>query len=106
MARLILGVTGSVAAIKAPELLAALRRAGHEVRVVATGPALYFVRPDEFGTPVEGGEPPSAPVLLRDADEWPAPGYRRGDPVRHIERGDDQQIGPVAPLDVTNVATP
>ncbi len=104
MARLILGVTGSVAAIKAPELLAALRRAGHEVRVVATGPALYFVRPDEFGTPVEGGEPPSAPVLLRDADEWPAPGYRRGDPVRHIELRNWADLLVVAPLDANTLA--
>ena len=47
MARLILGITGSVAAIKTPELLAALRGAGHEVRVVATRSALYFFDPAE-----------------------------------------------------------
>ncbi len=42
MARLILGVTGSVAAIRTPELFAALRVQEHLVRVVATEPALYF----------------------------------------------------------------
>jgi len=104
MARLILGVTGSVAAIKTPELLAALRRAGHEIRVVATGPALYFVRPDELGTSVEGGGPPSAPVLLRDEDEWPAPGYRRGDPVLHIELRNWADLLVVAPLDANTLA--
>jgi phosphopantothenoylcysteine decarboxylase len=104
MARLILGVTGSVAAIKTPELLAALRRAGHEIRVVATGPALYFVRPDELDLPVEGGGPPSAPVLLRDEDEWPAPGYRRGDPVLHIELRNWADLLVVAPLDANTLA--
>ena len=53
MARLLLGVTGSVAAIKTPELLAALRAAGHDVRVVATGPSLYFFDPAEL-EPVDG----------------------------------------------------
>src|SRR6185312_2646266 len=104
MARLILGVTGSVAAIKTPELLVALRRAGHEIRVVATGPAMYFVRPDDLDPMAEGGGPPSAPVLLRDEDEWPAPGYRRGDPVLHIELRNWADLLVVAPLDANTLA--
>ena len=48
MARLILGVTGSVAAIRTPALFRALSAAGHEVRVVATEPALYFFDPAEL----------------------------------------------------------
>jgi phosphopantothenoylcysteine decarboxylase len=104
MARLILGVTGSVAAIKTPELLAALHRAGHEIRVVATGPAMYFVRPEELELPTEGGGPPSASVLLRDEDEWPAPGYRRGDPVLHIELRNWADLLVVAPLDANTLA--
>ncbi len=96
MARLILGVTGSVAAIKAPELARALRGAGHEVRVVATRSALYFVRPDAFER--EGVR------LLCDEDEWPEPGYHRGDPVGHIElrRWADALV--VAPLDANTLA--
>ena len=70
MARLILGVTGSVAAIKTPELAAQLRRAGHDVRVVATEPALYFFDPAAV-EPADVG--PSDRWLLRDEDEWPAP---------------------------------
>lgn len=104
MARLILGVTGSVAAIKTPELLAALRLAGHDVRIVATGPSLYFLRPDEIEAMVDGPEGPSAGVLLRDADEWPAPGYRRGDPVRHIELRNWADLLIVAPLDANTLA--
>jgi phosphopantothenoylcysteine decarboxylase len=110
MARLILGVTGSVAAIKTPELLAALRRAGHDVRIVATGPALYFISPDEIDATIRGREPteereaPTRRILLRDEDEWPAPGYRRGDPVLHIELRNWADLLVVAPLDANTLA--
>lgn len=104
MARLILGVTGSVAAIKTPELLAALRGAGHHVRVVATGPALYFVRPEEIEAAIGDPEGPPARVLLRDEDEWPAPGYRRGNPVLHIELRNWADLLVVAPLDANTLA--
>jgi phosphopantothenoylcysteine decarboxylase len=103
MARVILGVTGSVAAIKTPELLAALRQAGHDVRIVATAPAFYFLRPDELNPP--GGAPGSWAdrTLLRDADEWPPPGYRRGDPVLHIELRKWADLLIVAPLDANTL---
>lgn len=104
MARLILGVTGSVAAIKAPDLLAALRAAGHDVRIVATEPALYFVRPDELDPPAEGREGTPGRTLLRDRDEWPAPCYRRGDPVLHIELRNWADVLIVAPLDANTLA--
>src|SRR5207253_6809418 len=45
MANVLLGATGSVAAIKVPELFAELRRRGHAVRVVATRAATYFFDP-------------------------------------------------------------
>ena len=45
MANVLLGVTGSVAAIKTPALADGLRRAGHAVKVVATEAALYFFDP-------------------------------------------------------------
>ena len=38
----VLGVTGSVAAIRTPVLFAALEAGGHEVRVVATESSLHF----------------------------------------------------------------
>ncbi|HEV3164232.1 MAG TPA: flavoprotein, partial [Isosphaeraceae bacterium] len=38
MPRIVLGVTGSVAAVRTPALFGSLRATGHEVRVVATAP--------------------------------------------------------------------
>lgn len=40
---MVLGVSGSIAAYKAPALVRLLRRAGHEVRVVPTAAALRFI---------------------------------------------------------------
>ena len=45
MSNVLLGVTGSVAAIKVPSLFADLERLGHRVKVVATRAALYFFDP-------------------------------------------------------------
>ncbi len=84
MARLNLGVTGSVAAIRTPAIFRALSSAGHDVRVVATEPALYFFEPPELET-ASGAAHEKGRVLYRDADEWPAARYQRGDPVLHIE---------------------
>ena len=45
MANVLLGVTGSVAAIKTPDLYGRLQGLGHAVKVVATQAALYFFDP-------------------------------------------------------------
>ena len=45
MANVLLGVTGSVAAIRTPALYEALQQAGHRTRIVATQAALYFFDP-------------------------------------------------------------
>lgn len=94
MANLLLGVTGSVAAMKTPSVVAALRGAGHAVTVVATEPALYFFDAAEL----------PAGMLVRDADEWPAEGYNRGDPVKHIELRRWADLLVVAPLDANTLA--
>lgn len=99
MARIVLGVTGSVAAVRTPALFAALRAMGHAVRVVATEPALYFFDPAELGP----AEPEGGP-LYRDADEWPGPRYRRGDPVLHIAFRQWADLLIVAPLDANTLA--
>jgi len=105
MARLILGVTGSVAAIRAPALYDLLRAAGHDVRVVATEPALYFFDPAEFG-PLKKSTEPSAKQgpLYRDADEWPKARYERGDEVLHIDFRKWADALIVAPLDANTLA--
>jgi phosphopantothenoylcysteine decarboxylase len=99
MARIILGVTGSVAALRTPALYATLREAGHEVRVVATGPSLYFFDPAEIGPPLPGGGP-----LYVDADEWPGHRWGRGDPVLHIVLRQWADLLIVAPLDANTLA--
>ncbi len=99
MARIILGVTGSVAAIRTPALFSALRVEGHAVRVVATEPALYFFDPAELGP----GEPSGGP-LYRDGDEWPGPRYRRDDSVLHIAFRQWADLLIVAPLDANTLA--
>jgi len=103
MARILLGVTGSVAAVRTPSLLATLRAAGHAVRVVATEPALHFFDPAELGPP-DPGETEAGGPLYRDADEWPATRYRRGDPVLHIAFRQWADLLIVAPLDAKILA--
>jgi phosphopantothenoylcysteine decarboxylase len=105
MARLILGITGSVAAVKTPELLAALRGAGHEVRVVATRSALYFFdSPDLHRAEVDSAGSPPARWLFRDEDEWPGIRYRRGDEVLHIALRNWADLLIVAPLDANTLS--
>src|SRR5262245_16724857 len=94
MANILLGVTGSVAAIKTPELVTAIQAAGHELKVVATEPSLYFFDPQAL----------PADVLVLDADEWPGDVYRRGDQVVHIELRKWADVFLIAPLDANTLA--
>lgn len=105
MARIILGVTGSVAAVKTPPLLQELRAAGHQVKIVATEPALAFFDPrdlrDERGAlPVRGQT-----LLYLDRDEWPEGRlFRIGEPVLHIELRNWADLLLLAPLDANTLA--
>jgi phosphopantothenoylcysteine decarboxylase len=99
MPRIVLGVTGSVAAIRTPALVASLRTAGHLVRVVATESSLYFFDAGELGPTEPGGGP-----LFRDAQEWPGERWRRGEPVLHIELRNWADLLVVAPLDANTLA--
>ena len=105
MSRLILGVTGSVAAIKTPELLSALLGAGQEVRIVATRSALYFFDPE--GLERVGADsigPPPERWFFRDEDEWPGVRYHRGDEVLHIALRNWADLLIIAPLDANTLA--
>jgi phosphopantothenoylcysteine decarboxylase len=105
MANLLLGVTGSVAAIKTPELFAGLRRRGHEIKVVATDASLYFFDPAALH-PAQTGRDPA--VVICDEDEWPGRRhgrrYQRGDDVLHIELRRWADLLLVAPLDAHTLA--
>jgi phosphopantothenoylcysteine decarboxylase len=108
MANVLLGVTGSVAAIKTPALFEALRAAGHAVKVVATQAALYFFDPATL-EPLPGEPPERNPaVVVLDADEWPGRDggrrYERGDEVLHIELRRWAELLVIAPLDANTLA--
>ncbi len=101
MARLILGVTGSVAAIRTPALYNELHAAGHEVRVVATRSSLYFF---DAALLAEDAEVTMNGPLFRDSDEWPGTRYQRGNEVLHIEFRKWADLLVVAPLDANTLA--
>ena len=91
MANVLLGVTGSVAAIHTPDLVADLQQAGHVVKIVATRSALYFFDPIPL-------------CVIRDEDEWPGDRYQRGDPVLHIELRRWADLLLIAPCDANTLA--
>ncbi len=111
MAKVVFGVTASVAAIRTPDLLAALRQAGHDVVVVATKPSLYFFDPVALA-PLQ--DSPQAPprrnpnIVVLDDDEWPGRDagrrYERTDKVLHIELRRWADVLVIAPLDANTLA--
>ena len=92
MARILVGVTGSVAAIKTTQLIEALGGKGYELRLVFTRAADYFLPEWQ---PVR---PSDRVGVFRDADEWPKGGWKRGDDVTHIELRRWADVLVVAPL--------
>ena len=85
MARILLGVSGGIAAYKAVELVRLATKAGHAVRVIQTPAALRFVGKATF----EGVS--GAPVLVDEFEPDPARGAFPGDhlpdhePISHLE---------------------
>jgi phosphopantothenoylcysteine decarboxylase / phosphopantothenate---cysteine ligase len=79
VARILLGVTGGIAAYKAVELVRLATKAGHAVRVIQTRTSLEFVGRATF----EGVT--GAPVLVDEFDRDPARGAFPGDPVPEHE---------------------
>jgi phosphopantothenoylcysteine decarboxylase len=117
MANVLLGATGSVAAIRVPQLFDALTAAGHAVRIVATDAATYFFDPAAIrGKPADSaGTSPWPPTTTRDrslvildADEWPGRDagrrYDRDDAVLHIELRKWADLLVIAPLDANTLA--
>lgn len=98
MANILLGVTGSVAALKTPLLYETLRRSGHAVKVVATQASLYFFNPADI----------PRPSLVFDDDEWPGRDegrrWQRDDDVLHIQLRRWADILLSAPLDANTLA--
>ena len=107
MANVLLGVTGSVAAVKTPILYERLKSLGHCVKIVATQAALYFFDPitiEPFNPPPPKRNPA---VVVLDEDEWPGRDhgqrYRSGDEVPHIELRRWADLLLIAPLDANTL---
>jgi len=96
--RVLLGATGSVAAIKVPQLAAALLEHGADVRVVATASALRFI--NNATTTL----PPAVGRVLTDADEWEPQWRKVGDPVLHIDLREWADVLLIAPLSADTLA--
>ena len=104
MARILLGVSGGIAAYKAVELVRLAVKAGHAVRVVQTRDSLEFVGRATFegitGAPVlvdEFERDPSRGAFPGD----PAPGH---DPISHLELVSRADVFCVAPASANTLA--
>jgi phosphopantothenoylcysteine decarboxylase / phosphopantothenate---cysteine ligase len=90
--RVLLGVTGGIAAYKAADLCSKLAQAGAEVDVILTDAAAQFVAPLTF-----------AALSNRPArvDMWTSPG---GDPIPHVRMAAAADLVIVAPLSANTLA--
>lgn len=88
--RVVVGVTGSIAAYKAPSIIRLLRAAGHEVRTVATESALRFI-----GAPALSAVTGS-PVSTGVFDDPAA--------VEHVELGEWAELVLIAPASADSLA--
>ena len=104
MARILLGVSGGIAAYKAVELVRLATAAGHSVRVVQTPASLQFVGRATF----EGVT--GAPVLVDEFEPDPARGAFPGDPapdhdpISHLELVARCDVLVVAPASANTLA--
>src|SRR3954451_13568307 len=107
MARILLGVTGGIAAYKSVELARLAMKAGHSLRVVQTPASTRFVGAATF----EGIT--GAPVLTDEFEADPARGAFAGDPapdhapISHlglVRRADVYAIVPASPNTVAKLA--
>src|SRR5881227_270778 len=104
MARVLLGVSGGIAAYKALELVRLATAAGHAVRVLQTPRSLQFVGGASFAALT------GAPVLVDEFERDPArgafpdqepPGH---DPLSHLELVANADVYLVAPASANTVA--
>src|SRR5215208_3595760 len=104
MARLLLGVSGGIAAYKALELARLAIKAGHAVRVIQTEASTRFVGTASFAG-VTG-----APVLLTEWEPDPLRGAFPGDqapahaPLSHLELVERADAFLIAPLSANTLA--
>ena len=104
MARILLGVSGGIAAYKALELVRLATKAGHAVRVVQTPASERFVGRASFAALT------GAPVLLDEFEPDPARGAFPGDPppahapLSHLELVANADVYAIAPASANTIA--
>ncbi|HEV2061618.1 MAG TPA: flavoprotein, partial [Solirubrobacteraceae bacterium] len=104
MARILLGVSGGIAAYKALEVVRLATKAGHAVRVVQTPASEQFVGRASFAA-LSG-----APVLTGEFERDPARGAFPGDaapahdPLSHLELVHNADAYVVAPASANTLA--
>ena len=103
MARILLGVSGGIAAYKSLELARLATVAGHGVRVLMTETATRFVGAASFEGIV------GAPVLLSEFERdpcgaLPGRGEPRHDPIGHLELAANCDAFLVAPASANTLA--
>lgn len=104
MARILIGVSGGIAAYKAIELARLATLAGHGVRVVMTPAAKRFVGPATFEGIV------GAPVLTDEFERDPARGAFPGesvpehDPISHLALAENADACVIAPASANTIA--
>jgi phosphopantothenoylcysteine decarboxylase / phosphopantothenate---cysteine ligase len=104
LARILLGVSGGIAAYKAVELVRLATGAGHSVRVIQTPASLEFVGRATF----EGVT--GAPVLVNEFEADPARGAFPGDPasdhspISHLELVARADVFVIAPASANTLA--
>jgi phosphopantothenoylcysteine decarboxylase / phosphopantothenate---cysteine ligase len=104
MARILIGVTGGIAAYKALELTRLAIKAGHAVRVVQTPNAARFVGAASFAG-ITG-----APVLTTEWEDDPLRGAFPGDPapahapIGHLELVERADVFAIAPASANTIA--
>jgi phosphopantothenoylcysteine decarboxylase/phosphopantothenate--cysteine ligase len=104
MARILLGVSGGIAAYKALELVRLATAAGHSVRVVQTPASRRFVGEASFAALT------GAPVLVSEFERDPARGAFPGDeqpahePLSHLELVGNADVYLIAPASANTIA--
>jgi phosphopantothenoylcysteine decarboxylase / phosphopantothenate---cysteine ligase len=104
MARILLGVTGGIAAYKALELTRLATKAGHAVRVIQTEASTRFVGAASFAA-ITG-----APVLITEWEPDPLRGAFPGDPppahapLSHLQLAETADVFVIAPASANTLA--
>ena len=91
--KVLLGITGSVAAVLAEKMVNSLLDKNYRVQIVATEASLYFFNHELLPVPV-----------WLEKDEWPEPGFDKNAPIGHIELREWADLLLIAPLTANTLA--